>query len=107
MEFLSTSVGDVIVDENFVICGWKSFSNLLRTYCHVYVWGCVTVRGDIDWLIQFIGHLYTPLGTTNNYNTISNLHTLQFTVSHTLGFSVFTICILATDFNTVIISVSL
>jgi hypothetical protein len=55
----------------------------------------------------FIDYLYTPLGTTSNYNAITNLHTLQFTVTHALGFSVFTSHILAMDFNTVIVPVSL
>jgi hypothetical protein len=45
----------------------------------------------------FIDHLYTPLKTTSNYSAIADLHTLQFTVTHTLGFSVFTSRILATD----------
>jgi hypothetical protein len=31
------------------------------------------------------------------YNTIADLYTLQFTVAHALGFSVFTGFILATD----------
>jgi hypothetical protein len=33
------------------------------------------------------------------YSAISILHTFQFTVTHTLGFSVFTSCILATDLS--------
>jgi hypothetical protein len=41
--------------------------------------------------------LFTQLGTTGNYSTIADIHTLQFTVTHALGFSVFTIRILATD----------
>jgi hypothetical protein len=55
----------------------------------------------------WIDTLHTPLGTTSNYSFIANLHTLQFTVTHTLGFLVFTSLILATDFDTVIIPVSL
>jgi hypothetical protein len=43
--------------------------------------------------------LYTPLGTAGNYNAIADLHTLQFTVTHALGFSVFTSRILATDLS--------
>jgi hypothetical protein len=38
------------------------------------------------------------------YSAIADLHTSEFTVTHTLGFSVFTSRILATDFNTVIIT---
>jgi hypothetical protein len=48
-------------------------------------------------MIGFIDTLYTPLGTTGNYRSIADLHTLQFTVTHTLVFSVFTSHILATD----------
>jgi hypothetical protein len=46
-----------------------------------------------------IDNLYTPLETTSNYNSKANLHTLQFTVKHTLVFSVLTSRILATDVN--------
>jgi hypothetical protein len=34
------------------------------------------------------------------YSAIADLHNLQFTVAHALGFSAFTIRPLATDFNT-------
>jgi hypothetical protein len=27
----------------------------------------------------FIDHLYTPLGTTSNYNAVADFHTLQIT----------------------------
>jgi hypothetical protein len=45
----------------------------------------------------FIDILYTPLGTTINYNAIAVIHTLQLTVTHTLVFSVFNSRILTTD----------
>jgi hypothetical protein len=48
-------------------------------------------------------HIFTP----RNYrqcSAIADLHTIQFTVMHTLGFSVFTSRILATDFITVSLS---
>jgi hypothetical protein len=50
----------------------------------------------VGW-IEFIGTLYTPLGTTGNYRAIDDLHTLHFTVTHTPGFSVITSRIPATD----------
>jgi hypothetical protein len=67
----------------------------------------LTDRRDLEWMIGFIDTLYTPLGTTGNYSAIADLNTLQFTVTHALGFSIFTNRILATDYNTVIIPVSL
>jgi hypothetical protein len=57
----------------------------------------VTIDGVLDWMIRFIDTLYTQLGTTGNYSAVANVHTLQFTVAHTLGFSFFTSRILATD----------
>jgi hypothetical protein len=48
-------------------------------------------------MIGCIDTLYTPLGTTGNYSAITDLHTLLFTLTHALGFSVFTSRILATD----------
>jgi hypothetical protein len=41
------------------------------------------------------------------YNAIDDLHNLQFTAAHALGFPVFTTRVLATDLNTEIITVSL
>jgi hypothetical protein len=73
--------------------------------CHVF--RVVTIRRGMDWMIRFIETLYTPLGSTGNYSAIADLHTLQFTVTHALEFSVFTSHILATDFDTRIIPVSL
>jgi hypothetical protein len=35
----------------------------------------------------FIDTLYTPLGTTGNYTTIANLHTLQITKAPAKPFS--------------------
>jgi hypothetical protein len=57
----------------------------------------VTIDGVPDWRIGFIDTLLTQLGTTGNYSAIADLHTLHFTVTHTLGFSVITSSILATD----------
>jgi hypothetical protein len=66
----------------------------------------VTIDGVwISWLNLL--HLYTQLGTTGNYSAIADLNTSQFTVTHALGFSVFTSRILATDFNSVITPVVL
>jgi hypothetical protein len=48
-----------------------------------------------DWIYW---HLFTQFRTRGNYNAIANLHSLQFTVTHALRFSVFTILILATQY---------
>jgi hypothetical protein len=50
-------------------------------------------------MIGFIHTFYTQLGTTGNYSAIIHLRNLQFTVTHALGFSVFTSRILATDLS--------
>jgi hypothetical protein len=51
-------------------------------------------------MIGFIApYIFAQLGTTGNYSAIAILHTLQFTVTHALGFSVFTSRILATDLS--------
>jgi hypothetical protein len=41
------------------------------------------IKRVLGWVIGFIDTLYTPLGTTGNYSAIADLHTLQFTVTHT------------------------
>jgi hypothetical protein len=60
----------------------------------------VNYRRVLDRMIGFNApSTFTQLGTTGNkYSSIDILHTLQFTVTHTLGFSAFTSRILATDF---------
>jgi hypothetical protein len=55
-------------------------------------------------MIEFIDTLFTQPGTTGNYSAIADLHTSRFTVTHALGFSVFTSRVLATD---LIVSLSL
>jgi hypothetical protein len=40
-------------------------------------------------MIGFIDTLFTQLWTTGNYSAIADLHNLQFTVTHALGFSIF------------------
>jgi hypothetical protein len=65
------------------------------------------------WLLDgvWIGYwiYWSLIHATQNYkwySSIADLHTLQFTVIHSLVSSVFTSRVLATDFNTVIIPVS-
>jgi hypothetical protein len=65
--------------------------------------GCC-IRRVLDWMIGYTDALYIQLGTTGNYSAIADLHTLYFTVTHALGFSVFTSRTLATDFITASLS---
>jgi hypothetical protein len=62
-------------------------------------------------MTRFTDTLNIPLGTTGNYSAIANLHTLQFTVTHThycpQSATLSTSRFLVTDFNIVIITVSL
>jgi hypothetical protein len=66
-------------------------------------WVLVTETG-FRLVIGFINH--SQVVTTINYNTVPDLHHLQNTVAHALGFFVFTSRLLATDLNTEIITVS-
>jgi hypothetical protein len=67
----------------------------------------VTYERVLDGMIGFINDLY--IHTVRNYrqySAIAHLHSLQFTVTHALRFSVFSSRILATDLNTVVIPIS-
>jgi hypothetical protein len=60
---------------------------------------CVTYKtgfGLDDWIYCAL-YIYT-VRDYRQYSAIVTLHTFQFTVTHALGFSVFTSRILATDF---------
>jgi hypothetical protein len=48
-------------------------------------------------VIGFIGHLYTPVGTTSNYNTIADFHTTNHSTLSSQ--SDFTIRYLVTNLN--------
>jgi hypothetical protein len=88
------------------------FVNCKLIFCWIYFWmtqiihilsrvgdACL-IRLVLDWMIGFIApYTFTQLGTTGNYSAIALLHPSEFTVSHTLGFSVFTSHILATDLS--------
>jgi hypothetical protein len=54
-----------------------------------------TGSGLDHWIYSHL--IPTSLGSTGNYSVIADLHTPQFTVTHALGFYVFTGRILATD----------
>jgi hypothetical protein len=55
-------------------------------------------------MIGFISTSVTISLNYNQYSAIADLHTFQFIVAHTLGFSVSTCRLLATDLNTEIIT---
>jgi hypothetical protein len=46
----------------------------------------VTYKRGSNWLIVFTDTLFTQLGTTGSYSTITDLNNLQFTVTRALGF---------------------
>jgi hypothetical protein len=50
-------------------------------------------------MIGFISTLVTAFLNYSQYSDIADLHTLQFTVAHALGFPVFTSRLPATDLN--------
>jgi hypothetical protein len=51
-------------------------------------------------MIGFIGTSVKTSLNYSQYSAIGDLHNLEFTVAHTLGFSVSTSRLLATDINT-------
>jgi hypothetical protein len=60
----------------------------------------MTVDGVSDGLIGFIApYTFTHFGTTDNYSVVAILHTFQFTVTHSLGFSIFNSLVLGTDLS--------
>jgi hypothetical protein len=61
-----------------------------------YVGVCVAYRRVLYSMIGFIDTLHTTRDY-RQYSAIADLHTLQFTATHALGFTVFTSRILATD----------
>jgi hypothetical protein len=62
-----------------VTCTLRTRNNIMNTGS---AW--LIVGFWIGW-IGFIDTLYIQLRTTSNYNATTNLHTLQFTVTHALG----------------------
>jgi hypothetical protein len=86
---------------------------------HVFVTWCLVRRAFIVSLIRVTykagfgldDWIYCTLYIHNSalqaFTALSLIYTLQFTVTHALGFSVFTSRILATNFHTVVIPVSL
>jgi hypothetical protein len=57
----------------------------------------VTIRRVRDWMIGLIAPYRFTTRDYRQYSNIADLHTLQFTVTHALWFSVFTSRILATN----------
>jgi hypothetical protein len=68
-------------------------------YCHLsgVSWLIITGSGLDDWIYWHL-YIYT-VRDYSNYSSIAYLHTLQFTVAHALGYSVFISRILGTDLS--------
>jgi hypothetical protein len=66
-------------------------------------WYIVTCRAEyrrvLEWIIGFIAPYAFTTRDYRQYSAISILHTFQFTVTHALGFSVFTSRLLATGLS--------
>jgi hypothetical protein len=72
----------------YVLCIFEISNIKLKILSRVRA--CVWfTRRVFDWITGFIDILYIQLGPTRNYTAIADLHTLQFTVRHTLEFSVY------------------
>jgi hypothetical protein len=73
--------------------------HFIRVHILSPVWVCAWLtRRVLDCMIGFIDRIHTARGY-RQYSAIADLHTLQFTFTHALGFSVFTSRILATDLS--------
>jgi hypothetical protein len=80
------------------------FKDVIAVHSKYYTVTCVgfcawLYKTLLDWMIGLLHLIYSQLGTTGNYIATADLHTLQFTDPHTLGFSVFTSRILAMDLS--------
>jgi uncharacterized membrane protein len=76
----------------------KNHYQRFRSYCHDLGVFFVTYKTGfgLDDCIYFTLNIHTTRNY-RQYNTIAELHTLQFNVARALGFSIFTSLILATD----------
>jgi hypothetical protein len=78
------------------ICDTERSVLLLSRVCW-YAW---RIERVLYRMIGFYSTLVTISLNYNQYSAIADLHNLQFTVAHALGFSVSTSRLLATDLNT-------
>jgi hypothetical protein len=60
------------------ICG-RRITSEMSSYYHDF--RCVTIGRRLDWILDLMTTLYTPLGTTGNYSAIAKLHNSQFTTT--------------------------
>jgi hypothetical protein len=84
---------------NYILVFARKVINRQNALRYLYSFKC---RGDyrrvLDWLIGFIDTFYTyTTRDCRQYSAIADLHTLEFTVTHALGLTVFTSRIRATD----------
>jgi hypothetical protein len=86
----------ITTSDTKMLCVWW-YTPLIR-------WVLVRMIGFIS---SWVTHSLLITRTHRQYSAITQLHTLQFTIAHTLGFSLSTIHLLAIDLDTGIITVSL
>jgi hypothetical protein len=92
----------LMMNEDILLCSqlfevfFTVACNNFYSYCHVQGW---LWTGFWSRLLHLLHLIHSQLRTTGNYSAIAHQYTLQFTVTHTLGFSIFTNPILGTDFN--------
>jgi hypothetical protein len=106
---LAQGEGDTPSKLNFPLSSHveNAWSFTFMSFCYIVTcFRAVTIDEFwIGWLDLL--HVYTQLVTTSNYSATADLHFTAHRYTHTLEFLHFTSRILVTDFNTVIVPVSL
>jgi hypothetical protein len=67
-------------DPYFRRLGHLTSTHSVAIYWHVL--GVCDYRRGMDWILNLLTNLYTPLGNTSTYSAIADLCNLHFTVTH-------------------------
>jgi hypothetical protein len=98
--YLLSPLTDFVKPEYDMLISFTTFYSNLKIIVLSRVGVCDYRRG-MDWILGLLT-TYTHHSERHIITALSLIYTLQFACTNTLGFSVFTSRILATDFNTVI-----